>query len=64
VSATGFSDLKADDTKCGIWVPTMGFWIERYTGFQLLANVIAYEVVRGSDGDTMRSVPGYTVQHT
>lgn len=29
------------------WTPSTGFWTERTTGFKLLANVVAYEVLGG-----------------
>ncbi len=38
------------------WAPTMNFWTERHSGFKLLANAIAYEVLGGAYKDSMLKV--------
>jgi hypothetical protein len=38
------------------WTPTMNFWTERHSGFKLLANTIAFEVLGGAYRDSMLAV--------
>ncbi|GEM_PF-848761 len=46
------------------WSPALNFWTERHTGFKLLAQTVAYEVLGGTTrADAVRSTMGDLVWH-